>query len=66
MNCYDESFKPVEKHDVLAPTMELFSFNERRHDYRCLLCNATETRDVEAEMLLLTDDIAFGGGSPSE
>ena len=66
MNCFDDNFKPVMAHDIFAPTVKVTNIHEGVHTYTCLLCHATETRDVEAEMLLLTDDIAFGGGSPSE
>lgn len=62
MRCYDEDFKPVLHHDLLAPTMEVIDIDHGRHTFRCLLCAVIETRDLPPE-LILTDNIAFGGGS---
>ena len=65
MTCLDENFERVVEHDILAPTVKLTNIHEGVHTYTCLLCNATEVIDIKQE-LILSDDIAFGGGSPSE
>lgn len=65
MICLDDNFKPVVAHDILAPTVELTNIHEGVHTYTCLLCNISETRDIMGE-LILSDDIAFGGGSSDE
>jgi len=65
MICYDENFKPVETHDILAPTVKVTNIFEGVHTYTCLLCNSAERRDI-AQEIILSDDIAFGGGSSDE
>lgn len=62
MICLDENFKPVIQHDILAPTVEVTSIDSGVHTFTCLLCNKTERRSVAAE-IILTDDVAFGGGA---
>ncbi len=62
MKCLDDDFKPVKAHDIYAPTVAVTNIFEGVHTYTCLLCHSSETRNLEQE-IILSDDIAFGGGS---
>lgn len=62
MTCLDDNMKPVVKHDIFAPTVEVTNIHEGVHTYTCLLCNSTETRDIKREVILSSADIEFGEG----